>query len=343
MKKPLIIVCLFLFGLAASAALVDAREIVDIFGRKLAVSDRPGRVFGASPPLTYLLYAIDPTLPAGLNSPLKEWEKQHLRKSMQELPVLGGWFGQGNTPNIEMILKTNPELVVVSKRDGAVNDKIDRAMKTMPMPVINVKLDTLSDYPGAFLYLGRIVGRPERTEKLAAYARKTLAEMSALVASIPAQKRVSVYYAEGLDGLNSECDASQHVQLIPIVGGRNVHNCQTSDLYGMEKISFEELMLHNPETMLVLEKSFYGTVFSDLRWQQIRAVRDKKVYWIPNQPFNWFDRPPSFMRFLGAKWLANLLYPERYKIDMTEETQQFFSLFLGLNLSRQEARELLRP
>ena len=64
---------------------------------------------------------------------------------------------------------------------------------------------------------------------------------------------------------------------------------------------------------------------------------------IPNQPFNWFDRPPSFMRFLGAKWLANLLYPERYRIDAAEATQEFFRLFLDVRLSARETHEILKP
>jgi len=343
MRSRATTLCFFLFIAASSAALVHAGEITDMFGRKTLAPGHPNKVFSTSPPVTYMLYAIDPSMLAGLNFPVREWEKKHLRKSIRELPVLGGWFGQGNTPNLEMILRTNPELIVVSKYDSAMNDKVDRAMKTMPMPVVNVKLDSLSDYPAAFLYLGRVLGREERAEKLAAYARQTLSEMSALAASTAAQKRVSVYYAEGVDGLSTECGSSQHAELIPLVGGRNVHNCRAGNLYGMEKISLEQLMLYDPETMLALEKTFYGTVFSDPRWQRIKAVRDRRVYMIPNQPFNWFDRPPSFMRFLGAKWLANLLYPERYRIDTAEETQKFFRLFLDVRLDAQETHEILKP
>jgi len=113
-------------------------------------------------------------------------------------------------------------------------------------------------------------------------------------------------------------------------------------MYGMEKISFEQVMLYNPDVILVFEDAFYRAVFADSRWQRINAVRDKRVYLIPRQPFNWFDRPPSFMRLLGAKWLANLLYPERYRANIAKETQRFFRLFLGVNLTAEEARNLVQ-
>ncbi len=335
--------CLSLSVLLGSATFAPAKEIMDTFGRKFSIPDRPQKVFSTSPPETYMLYAIDPSMLAGLNFPVREWEKRYLRKSMQELPILGGWFGQGAVPNFEMILKVNPEIVVVSKYNSAMSDKVDQTMKTMPMPVINITLNTLSDYPGAFLSLGRVLGREAPAEELAAYARKTLAEMAALAASVPVQKRVSVYYAEGVDGLSTECDSSRHAELIPLVGGQNVHRCRAGDLYGMDMISLEQVMLYNPDVMLVFEPVFFKAVFSDPRWKRIGAVKEKRVYLIPNQPFNWFDRPPSFMRLLGAKWLANHLYPEKYRIDLVRETQEFFRLFLGVNLSPEEATAALHP
>ena len=71
------------------------------------------------------------------------------------------------------------------------------------------------------------------------------------------------------------------------------------------------------------------------------AVKDKRVYLIPYEPFNWFDRPPSFMRLLGIKWLLNLLHPDRFPVDMVAETQNFYRLFLGVELTAAQAREVL--
>lgn len=332
---------LLFFVILAFAAQSQCRDVTDIFGKKVSIPDRPRKVYATSPPITYLLYALDPSMLAGLNYPLREIEKKYFHKDIQELPVLGGWFGQGETPNLEMILKTNPEVVITSKYNSAMDEKVSETMKAMSMPVISVGVDILSEHPSAFLYLGRILGREERGKQLASYTEKTLSHMAALAASIPAHKRTTVYYAEGTDGLSTECDSSRHSELINVVGGKNVHHCAVNDGYGMVKIPFEQLILYNPEVMLVMEESFFNKVLSDPLWQRIKAVRQKKVYLIPRGPFNWFDRPPSFMRVLGARWLAHTLYPDRYKVNMIKETQDFYKLFLGVNLTADEAKKLL--
>ncbi|HNQ63139.1 MAG TPA: ABC transporter substrate-binding protein [Syntrophorhabdaceae bacterium] len=336
------LVIFFAFAVMAISTQLQGRETTDIFGKKVLVPDNPRKVYGATIPATYMLYAVDPLMLAGLNVPIRERENKYIQKRMQELPVLGGWFGQGGLPNLEMILKVNPEIIVISVHNPLMNDKIKRAFKTMPIPVLKIDIDSLSDYPEAFVSLGRVLNRDARAQALAGYAHTTLSEMITLSESIPAEKKVSVYYAEGLDGLSTECNLSEHAELINLAGGRNVHECRSRDAYGMEKISFEKLMLYDPDVILVMENLFYDKVFSDPLWRRLRAVRNKKVYLIPGQPFNWFDRPPSFMRLLGVKWLANLLYPKHYSINMVKETKMFFKLFLGVELKQQEARNILQ-
>ena len=109
----------------------------------------------------------------------------------------------------------------------------------------------------------------------------------------------------------------------------------------MDKVTLEQVMLYDPDAILIKEKAFYAEVFSDPRWRRIKAVREKRCFLIPHGPFNWFDRPPSFMRLLGAKWLMSILHPERFPIDMMGETKLFYRLFLGVDLSDKEAKELL--
>ncbi len=44
------------------------------------------------------------------------------------------------------------------------------------------------------------------------------------------------------------------------------------------------------------------------------------------------------MRLLGAKWLASILHPEKYRANMVSETQEFFRLFLGVDLNPQRQK-----
>ncbi len=325
----------------AGAIDLQSKEITDMFGKKAVIPDRIQSAFATSPPATYMLYAIDPAVLAGLNTTVRKWEKKYLHERMRELPVLGGCYGQGHMPNFEMVLKVDPQIIVVPSLNSAVDTRTNRALARIPIPVVSVTMDKLSSYPGAFTYLGEILGRQARAKKLSEYARKTTGYIQGIAGTIPDSRRVSVYYAEAEDGLSTECHLSIHSELIEAVGGRNVHRCRSKTAYGMEKISMEQVLIYNPDVILVFEKTFFKNIFSDPRWQRIKAVKNKKVYLVPDRPFNWFDRPPSFMRLLGAKWLANLLYPDLYPMNIVAETRQFFSLFLGVELTAEEAGKLL--
>ncbi|HOD74503.1 MAG TPA: ABC transporter substrate-binding protein [Syntrophorhabdaceae bacterium] len=322
---------------------LQARELTDIFGRRIAVPDRIRHAWATSPPATYMLYAMDPGVLAGLNTPVREWERNYFRRDIQQLPVLGGWYGQGNVPNIEMVLKVNPEIIIATSLNSSMEERKSRTLRDVPIPVVGVKMERLSDYPDAFTFLGEALGRRERGKKLSDYARKTIGKMSAIVEAVPPRQRVSVYYAEAEDGLSTACHGSMHAELIALAGGRNVHRCPAKDVYGMEKVSMEQVLLYDPEVILVFEPLFFKGIFSDPRWRQIRAVKERKVYLIPRQPFNWFDRPPSFMRLLGLTWLTNLLHPDLYPVDIVKETQAFFRLFLGIDLTGREAMEIIHP
>jgi len=329
---------LLTFCLATS---VGAREITDMFGRHFSLSDHPRKVYSASPPNTWLLYAIDPTMLAGLNFPIKEKDDRFLHRHVLRLPLIGGTFGEASTPNMEMLLRVNPELVVVSNDETPLSRKVNQGMKMLKKPVLEMTLDSLADYPEAFLRMGRILGREERGKKLGGFCRGTLAHAAAFSRAIPHDKRTPVYYAEGADGLATECDNSRHSELIRLAGGMNVHRCKAKDLFGMEKVSLEQVIIYNPAVILAMDKGFYRRVWNDPRWRGIRAVKNRRVYLIPYQPINWFDRPPSFMRFIGLKWVMKCLYPHDYRVDIVNEAREFYRLFLGVEVTDKEMRKVI--
>lgn len=319
-----------------------AREIVDLAGRTVSLPERIEKVYSSSPPATYMLYVMDSSLIAGLNNSQTKNETRYLRREYTALPILGGFFGQGMTPNIESILVVKPDLMIASTgRQAAMHEKIEAVASKLRIPVVYVQLDELKDYPEAFLFLGKLLGREERGQVLSEYAGKALAEVERITAAIPDGERPSVYYAEGPDGLSTECDRSRHAALINVAAGRNVYRCEPRDTYGRERISLEQLVVDDPQVILAGERAFFEKVYTDSRWQGISAVKNGRVHLIPSAPFNWFDRPPSFMRLLGAQWLLNLLHPHRFPVDIEQETRRFYRLFLDLELGERDLKEIL--
>jgi iron complex transport system substrate-binding protein len=320
----------------------EARDIVDMTGRKVTVPDRIQKVYCASPPATYLLYSFDRSLLAGLNYPLAARDGKYVPKDLASLPILGGWFGQGKTPNLESIMAVKPDIMIVwERKDSALNDKIEETAQRLCLPIVYMRLNELRQYPEAILFMGNLLDRSERARTLSEYAERKSAEVEKLVAGIPEQRKVSVYYAEDPDGLSTECDRSWHVELINLAGGRNIYQCNPRDGYGMERITLEQVKLKNPEVMIVQEQPFLEKLYGDPRWQDIAAVKNRRVHLVPRSPFNWFDRPPSFMRLIGLQWVVKILYPDLFQADLVEETRRFHKLFLDLDLEVNEACDLL--
>lgn len=337
---PLVLLFVFLPGLT------ESREIIDMLGRRVTIPDSLKKVYAPSPYGSYIMYSVDPTMLAGLIFPIKEEDKRYLVKDIQRLPVIGSPFGQGQAANIEVLMKAKPDLIIMwSASRSALNEKAEETLKRLNLPFVYAVAENLSDYPDVFLFLGKLLKREERTARLASYSRKILSEVKGVVSKIAPKKRPSVYYAEGFDGLSTECNDSIHVELVQLAGDKNVHRCHTSSHKGFEKISLEQVMLYNPDVIVAQEKAFYDKIIKekDPAWQNIKAVKEKRVYLIPRAPFNWFDRPPSFMRILGLKWLMNILYPKEYQIDIIKEAREFYRLFLGVEVSNEEMRQIVYP
>ena len=339
--KHKLIFRLFLASLFLTAS-AHGREITDMSGRQVVIPDSISKVFAVSPPGTYLLYAIKPTVICGLNFPLWENEKKLTLPSYRELPVIGGLVGQSRNLNREVLLKIKPDFLLYwAWRDDAANKKFAKAVAELNFPLVSVRLDSIYDYPQALRFLAEILNEQERGRLLSDYALATLKEAEALTGQIPEINRVKVYYAEGPDGLSTERARSLHAELIPLAGGINVHLGDEVDHFGMEKVSMEQILIYDPEVILIKEKIFFDTIRADPRWRNIRAVRDNRLFLIPDTPFNWFDRPPSFMRLLGVKWLMHIFYPDIYKADMLLKTKEFYKLFLGVDLDDNAARKVL--
>lgn len=325
------------------STLATAREVTDMLGRKVDVPENPKKVYAPSPYGSYALYAMDPTLLAGWIFEIDEANYPYLHPKMKSLPTIGRVFGAGQSANLEVLLASHPDLVLMWQHSNEFNQKEAEKLKILNAPFVYAVDESIEDYTNIFRFLGKALNKEDRGNKLAAYTEKTFNDVRNTVAKVPVEKRPKVYYAEGLDGLSTECDDSIHVQLLKLAGDVDVHRCHTSNHKGFEKMSMETVLAYNPDVMIVQEKMFYDKINTLPIWGNINAVKNHRVYLIPKAPFNWFDRPPSFMRIMGLKWLINVLYPKEYKVDIKKETKEFYRLFMNVNLTDKQLHEVLHP
>jgi iron complex transport system substrate-binding protein len=325
----------------------NMRRIVDMAGRKVTVPAKINKVYGASPTGTILIYTIDPELLAGWNYFMGMDGAQYVEERYKKLPVIGGWFGKTSTANMEVLMKNKPDLIIAMNNpmDPKQADQIEN-LTGIPVVVVDGSINKMEE---AYIFAGKVLAREERSSVLAAYCRETVAMVREKKPQLASRKPVSVYYAEGRKGLETEPQGSWHAELIEYVGGVNVAgtNLPKGSEIGRSPVSLEQVLLWNPEVIFIGyfregETSSYAQIMTDQDWRDVEAVRNHRVFEIPTQPFNWFDRPPCINRLIGIKWVANLLYPDVYTLDMRAEVKRFYQLFYHYTLTEQEINDLLQ-
>lgn len=336
LRGPVLCVAFLVLFLAGPSL---AKTVTDMEGQAVTVPEAPKRVYTLSPPDTLLVYAVAPCLLAGWNYPLPGTAAPYLAPCVRGLPVLGGFFGQAMTPNKESLVKAAPDLVV-SGTMAKPHREFENFFAALHIPVVHIDSESPAEYPKDFRFLGEVLDRKARGEALAAYAEATLADLRQGLATIPENKRLTVYYAEGGDGLYTDGRGSLHTFVLDLAGGINVHPTPQSRRYGMDKVTMETVIGYAPQVILVQDAACRDMILRSPVWKTIPAVQQGRVYLIPDRPLGWFDRPPSFMRLLGVKWLANLLYPETFPYDMVRETRRFMKLFLEKDLTDAQAKAL---
>ncbi|NLK66311.1 MAG: ABC transporter substrate-binding protein [Campylobacteraceae bacterium] len=207
------------------------------------------------------------------------------------------------------------------------------------IPTLYIDALTLEESLNSFKVIGEILGVSERSDRLYNYAKESLDMANEI--SQKATKKPRVYYAFGDDGLQTECDKSSYGGVINLAGGELVHKCENLKQNSRVNVTIEQVLSYNPDKILVYHKEFYDKIYSDKKWQLLDAVKNKEVYLIPRKPFSWVGKPASFMRFLGIRWLLEVLHPEISRLDMHQETKEFYKLFLYLDLNESEIKDIL--
>lgn len=330
----------------ATQETAETREITDMAGRKVTVptAENIESVFSAGPVAAIFLYMVVPDKLLGWNYELNDVEKSIILDKYQDLPN----FGMGDAVNYEAVIAANPTIAINS---GKINDTMvsdcDALSESLGIPVVAVD-NELNNSAEAFRFMGELLGVEDHAEELAQYAEQVFTDINAL-SDIPEEKKVSVYFGNGEDSLETAPRGSQHAQILDAINAVNVADLELGDGSRVQ-ISAEQLLAWNPDVIVVngepkADKSGNSAaedILSNPDYASLKAVQDQKVYGTPNAPFSWVDRPAGPNRLIGMRWFSALIYPEYIKCDINEEIHKFFDLFYHVDLSDEQLENVLK-
>lgn len=330
----------------ATQETAETREITDMAGRKVTVpaAENIESVFSAGPVAAIFLYMVAPDKLLGWNYELNDVEKSIILDKYQDLPN----FGMGDAVNYEAVIAANPTIAINS---GKINDAMvsdcDALSESLGIPVVAVD-NELNNSAEAFRFMGELLGVEDHAEELAQYAEQVFTDINAL-SDIPEEKKVSVYFGNGEDSLETAPRGSQHTQILDAINAVNVADLELGDGSRVQ-ISAEQLLAWDPDVIVVngepkADKSGNSAaedILSNPDYASLKAVQDQKVYGTPNAPFSWVDRPAGPNRLIGMRWFSALIYPEYIKCDINEEIHKFFDLFYHVDLSDEQLENVLK-
>lgn len=292
-------------------------------------SDNKTKVMGATVPTTFMLYSFDAELIAGWNTPLYEHEKKYIPIKYQNLDILGGWYGNGNHANKEMLLAKNIGTAFYIGTENIWVNEIEKYMQSINIPFISLTGSSIEDDIKIYNELGRIFNNKKRSDEIISYIKKSITNTKNITDKVKNKKRV--YLALGENGLKTRC-----VNSIVIAGAENVHTCSTFE----NTISFEQLMLYNPDVIIIGKKNAYEHIMQDNKWANLEAVKNKQIIFVPEEPFSWVEKK-TVMEYFVVQYLASKLYPEYSTLDLPSLLIEHIKIFFHFDMDYYLAEKLI--
>lgn len=331
----------------ASANEEKTITITDGSGAQVKIPSKVNRIadaWGAHNEIMATIGAADKIVATTLTPDVRPW----LYKANPVLKNAATVFSiNASETNIEQLLKTKPDIVFMS-----LNDKLAKQISDLGIPVVQLKITDLESLKECVRLTGTIVGgeAKENAEKYISYLDEKMKMIGNVTSKIPQEQRPKILHIASFSPLTVDGKDAIITSGIELAGGINV-----ADITGNSKAtSLEQVFQWNPDMIIMgrvlsgnglnnsasVSDTDAGKIMNDPIWNQLKAVKDKKVFINPDGAFSW-DRY-SAEEALQIQWMAKLINPDKFvDIDMVKETRYFFKTFMKYDLSEEEANKML--
>lgn len=318
------------------------RIITDSAGREVEIPSEITKIAPSGPLAQIVLYTVSPDKLAGLAADFSDEAKQYIDEKYWGLPKFGQFYGKNASLNMEALIAEAPDVIIdIGEAKKTVKEDMDALQEQLNIPVIFVEA-TLPTMADAYEMLGDITGEKEQAGKLADYCRAEIGKADQNAAAIADADRKSVYFGLGDDGLHTNAKGSIHADVIDRIGAVNAADVEAVSSGGGSEVSFEQVLLWNPDLIIVDSQKLYDTLTADPMWQELDAVKNGKIFKIPTAPYSYMSSPPSVNRMIGIEWLGSLVYPEIYTSDIREEVKDFYQLFYHIDVTDEKLEAILK-
>lgn len=340
--KALLQHCLLGIGLLSLSSFSYAdRQIVDQIGRTVTIPDKVERTVVLQHQTLNLLVQLDAT--DKVVGVMSNWKQQlgygyaQLAPSLEKTPKVGDL----TSFDAESLVKLQPQVVFVT--NYAPKEMIDK-ISALGIPVVAISLrkevnddkstlnPTLQNEEQAYneglkegiLLIGDIVNKSENAQALVNDTFKQREQVSQRLQDIPKEQRVRAYMAN--PDLTTYGSGKYTGLMMEHAGAFNV---AASTVKGYKQVSLEQVIAWDPEVIFIQDRypQVVDEIKQDTRWQVISAVKNNRIYLMPEYAKAWGFPMPEAMA-IGELWMAKKLYPEKFSdIDIQKAANDWYQKF----------------
>lgn len=317
----------------------------DSAGRIVQVPQSIKKIAPSGPMAQIFLFTLVPDRFVGWSSKPAPELLPYLPPTIRDLPVFGQFYGASSTLNMEALISAKPDIIIdIGERKPTIVRDMDDIQSRTGIPTVFIEASSFESYGKTYRELGRLLKVEIHAEKLALFSEAAAAFSKYLRNEIAkGRPRVRLYYGEDVSGLATIASGSLHSQTIDAAGIVNVAELANKGGSGRNQVSMEQLLLWDPDIILLTNGAKASVLQKDSLFQQLRAVKQGRVYEIPLEPYNWVARPPSINRLVGLYWLAYLAYPDLVSRESLEsKVREFYALFYHTTLSDGALKRLIQ-
>ena len=351
MKKliSLILALALVLGLTACGGPVpapdgsDAQETVmftDDLGREVEVPAEISRIVPTGPLSQIMLYAIAPDMFVGLAAQWSATAEGIVPQEYLDLPYFGQLYNSANL-NVEELAVADPQIIIdIGQPMSSGSEDLDTLSAQTNIPAVYIAT-TLETVPEAFRTLGKLLGREEKAEELAAFCEEVYPRTVSIMEQV-GDNKVDALYILGEQGLNVLSQNSYHSELIDMLTNNLAVVDAPSSKGSGNEVTLEQIALWNPEFILFAPDAPYDAAAEMDTWKDMTAIRNGNYLHVPEGPHNWVGTPPAVQRYLGLIWLTAQLYPEYCDYDVKTEVLEYYELFYNCALTDEQYDNLTK-
>ncbi|MGC0889476.1 ABC transporter substrate-binding protein [Pantoea agglomerans] len=318
-----------------------SRQITDQTGRQVTIPDRVDRIVVLQHQTLNLLVQMNAT--DKIVGVMANW-KQQLGDSYARLaPELNQKATLGDLTHVdpEKLVALHPQVVFVT--NYAPQEMID-SITALGIPLVAISLR--HDEPGekakmnpsirdeemaydkglreGITLIGEIINKPAEAKALITATDEGRKIVSDRLKDVPAEKRIRAYMA------NPELTtygSGKYTGLMMLHAG--AVNVAAATVKGFKTVSMEQVIAWDPQVIFVQDRypSVVNEIYSSPQWQAIDAVKNHRVWLMPDYAKAWGYPMPEAMG-IGELWMAKKLYPQKFQdVDMNKLANKWYQRF----------------